>query len=73
MPTKKKMTVPSVPPPPAPVAVERLHHSPALYEAARRELAARGLPVELTRIRPVPGRQAVDVDVTPRAARYPRR
>jgi hypothetical protein len=60
-------------PPPAPVTVSRIDHSPALFARARRELAARGLPVELSRITPVPGRQALDVDVTPRPALHPRR
>lgn len=57
----------------APVTARRIEHSPALYSRARRELADRGLPVELTRIHPVPGRQAVDVDVTPRPALNPPR
>jgi hypothetical protein len=60
-------------PPPAPVTVSRIDHSPALYARARAELADRGLPVELSRITPVPGRQALDVDVTPRPALHPRR
>lgn len=60
-------------PPPAPVVVSRVHHSPALYDAARDELRSRGLPVELVRITPVPGRQVVDVDVTPRPALNARR
>lgn len=60
-------------PAPAPVTVTRVKHSPALYSRARIELAARGLPVELARITPVPGRQAVDVDVTPRPALNPHR
>lgn len=60
-------------PAPAPVTVRRIQHSPALYTAAREVLRGRGLPVELTRIHPVPGRQAVDVDVTPRPALNPPR
>lgn len=54
-----------------PVTVMRAPHSPALYERARAELRGRGLPVELSRITPVPGRQVVDVDVTPRPAVNP--
>lgn len=57
----------------APVTVTHVEHSHVLYARARRELLDRGLPVEQTRITPVPGRQAVNVDVTPRPALNPPR